>query len=176
MAGEFVHDKFFGNGLDRGTIIFIRFMETDKWTYATRDAGIWYGHVDCVGVYRFTMNWYYRDSVYKELGMDSTDVTTLYTMGVYNRDFGAAKGKGEITESTEKTVGIALFRMSTNSDGTLHGEHVAFYVGDYFPGYTDAVIEAVSEGVVIRPLEESEAANGPFTHFGYLKGLYYGRK
>ena len=50
--------------------------------------------------------------------------------------------------------------------------HVAFYVGDYFDGYTNAVIEAVEGGVVIRSLEESEK-NGAFTHYGYLKGVDY---
>ena len=39
-------------------------------------------------------------------------------------------------------------------------------------GYTNAVIEAVEGGVVIRSLEESEK-NGAFTHYGYLKGVDY---
>lgn len=63
---------------------------------------------------------------------------------------------------------MALFRNPLGDDG-----HVAFYVGDSFEGYANAVIESVEGGVVIRELSESERINGRFTHFGYLKGLDY---
>ena len=48
------------------------------------------------------------------------------------------------------------------------------YVGNWFNGYKYAVIEAVEGGVVIRELADSEAINGKFTHYGYLKGVEYG--
>ena len=61
--------------------------------------------------------------------------------------------------------------------------HVAIYVGDYFDGYTNAVIEAVQCGtdgdarvagfVTIRELSESENIDGAFTHCGFLKGVGY---
>ena len=49
----------------------------------------------------------------------------------------------------------------------------AVYVGDYFPGFSNAVIEAVDGGVVIRELSLSEELNGPYTYFGYFKGVSY---
>ena len=51
--------------------------------------------------------------------------------------------------------------------------HFAVYVGNYFPGYENAVIESVYGGVIIRELSESEAINDPFTHYGYMKGIDY---
>ena len=56
-----------------------------------------------------------------------------------------------------------------------HGDdgHFAVYVGNYFPGYENAVIESVYGGVIIRELSESEAINDPFTHYGYMKGIDY---
>ena len=156
-------------------LAFIKQMSDEQWSYAPRsEEGIWYGHVDCVGVYRFTMNWYFHDDPYKELKMHFTNVEGLYRNGVYNKNHGAAIiGKGAITENTQYTIGMALFRIIKNgTNGTQSFEHVAFYVGDYFDGYTNAVIEAVEGGVVIRSLEESEK-NGAFTHYGYLKGVDY---
>ena len=153
---------------------FIKQMVDEEWTYAPReDNGIWYGHVDCVGVYRFTMNWYYHDTPYKELSMNATNVTGMYYSGTYKDDYKGAKGRGEIEDTTEYTIGMALFRMEDTGESQLHGIHVAYYVGDYFPGYTNAVIEAVESGVIIRSLDESIEKGGPYTHFGYLKGIDY---
>ena len=153
---------------------FIKQMVDEEWTYAPKeDGGIWYGHVDCVGVYRFTMNWYYNHDTYKELSMDQTDVTDMYYSGTYKNNFRGAKGRGEINDTTEYTVGMALFRLEDTGEDRLHGQHVAYYVGDYFPGYTNAVIEAVESGVIIRSLDESIDMGGPYTHFAYLKGINY---
>ena len=78
-------------------------------------------------------------------------------------------GKGKINPSTKYTIGMALFRNPESDDG-----HVAYYVGNWFEGHDNAVIEAVEGGVVIRELSVSEAINGKFTHYGYLKGVQYG--
>lgn len=157
-------------------------MVTEKWQYSTRDeGGISYGHTDCVGVYRQTMYWYYSDNAYKSLNMNKTNVEGQYGSSVYNKPYHGLPGKGKITGDTEFRIGMALFRQSDDKKW----EHVAIYVGDYFDGYTNAVIEAVECGdpdnkniagyVVIRELEESEEKNGSFTHFGYYKGIDYGR-
>lgn len=67
---------------------------------------------------------------------------------------------------------MGLFRQGKNEKGILTMLHMAIYVGDYFPGYSNAVIEAVESGVVIRELEDSEK-NGAYTHCGYFKGVSY---
>ena len=65
-------------------------------------------------------------------------------------------------------IGMGLFHNPFGDDG-----HFAVYVGNYFPGYENAVIESVYGGVIIRELSESEAINDPFTHYGYMKGIDY---
>ena len=72
----------------------------------------------------------------------------------------------------------AAFQTTLNVLGKgvrRHGDdgHFAVYVGNYFPGYENAVIESVYGGVIIRELSESEAINDPFTHYGYMKGIDY---
>ena len=141
------------------------------WKYAHGSCS--YGEVDCVGVYRFPMYWYYSQSAYKKLGADGTIVDYLYENGVYNEDVGSTiKRKGKITESTTLVPGMGLF-MWGEKNGEKKFLHVAIYVGDLFDGYSNAVIEAVESGVVIRELETSEAINGKFTHFGFFSGLEY---
>ena len=76
--------------------------------------------------------------------------------------------KGKIDANTEFRIGMGLFRNPFGDDG-----HFAVYVGNYFPGYENAVIESVYGGVIIRELSESEAINDPFTHYGYMKGIDY---
>ena len=58
-------------------------------------------------------------------------------------------------------------------DIICYSGHVAIYVGDCLPGFSNAVIEAVDGGVVIRELSLSEELNGPYTYFGYFKGVSY---
>ena len=151
-------------------------MVDEKWQYSTKkEGGIKYGHIDCVGVLRFPMYWYYKESSYEKWKMNATHVEGIYNNAVYNKPHSGLEGKGRITENTPFTIGMALFKKEQNK-----WEHVAIYVGDYFDGYTNAVIEAVMCGdpldsrisgyVVIRELSESETINGKFTHFGYLRG------
>lgn len=91
---------------------------------------------------------------------------------MHEKDVGVVIKKGAITENTEYTIGMALFLMK-GPEKSLKGVHVAIYVGDYFEGHTNAVIESVASGVFIRSLDESERINGSFTHFGYFMGLGY---
>ena len=146
----------------------IKSMADEHWKYADRNKkeGIGFGKVDCVGIYRFLMYWYYEKETYGKLKASQTTVT-----GMYND---CTSMTGEINDNTELCVGMALFRMTENEKGELHGEHVAFYVGDSIPGYTDAVIESVKgKGVVIRSLKESEEINGKYNYYGYMEGINY---
>ena len=143
-------------------------MKEEEWQYSHDTA---YGYVDCVGVYRYAMYWYFSKSFSENDKYLKSNVSGLYEYGVYNKtDVNkSVVGKGKINSNTKYTIGMALFRNPEGDDG-----HVAYYVGDWFEGYKNAVIEAVEGGVVIRELSESEAINGAFTHYGYLKGLQYG--
>ena len=182
-----VHDRFVGeigdpishreNGssLSRdGRMPMCQFMEylwqmyEEKWQY-TED-GPAYGYVDCVNIYRFAVYWYFNHSSYKEL-MVGEMVEGQYRNSVYNNDNPRRNvlGKGKITDTTTFVVGMALFRDPLVKDKG----HVAIYVGNWFEGYENAVIEAVYGGVTIRELSESESINGPFTHYGYLRGIDY---
>ena len=143
-------------------------MIEEKWQYSHDTA---YGYVDCVGVYRYTMYWFFSEDFSENDKYVKSNVSGLYEYGVYNKTNKKISviGKGRITHKTKYTIGMELFRNPESDDG-----HVAYYVGNWFEGYENAVIEAVSGGVVIRELSESEAINGAFTHYGYLKGLQYG--
>ncbi len=155
-------------------------MVDEKWQYSTKEeGGISYGHTDCAGIYRYIMHWYFSPSVNKELSMNKSTVENQYLYSVFNHDTRTGiPGKGKLSDDTEMQIGMALFRKSGSK-----WEHVAIYVGDYFDGYANAVVEAVQCGdpndssihgyVLIRELEESEAINGSFTHYGYYKGLAY---
>ena len=81
--------------------------------------------------------------------------------------------KGRIKDTTVLVPGMGLFRKGYNNKHKFTMVHVAIYVGDYFPGFSNAVIEAVDGGVVIRELSLSEELNGPYTYFGYFKGVSY---
>lgn len=141
-------------------------MLDEEWEY---DHDTAYGRVDCVGIYRYSMYWYYSGNSTKALKI-STHVEGTYRNSVYNKTDTkkSVVGKGKIDDNTEFTIGMGLFRNPLDDDG-----HFAVYVGDWFPGYENAVIESVYDGVVIRELSESEAINGPFTHYGYMKGIDY---
>lgn len=160
-------------------MIFIHYqMYTDGQEYAPNDKGegIWYGHVDCSGIHRLIIWWYYDGSTETSLRLGSSTAGGIYDDALYNRPFPSRNvpiGKGNITESTILVPCMGLFREGDNKDNVLTKLHMAIYVGDYFPDYTNAVIEAVEGGVVIRSLEESESINGPFTHCGYFKGVAY---
>lgn len=147
-------------------IALLQQMVSEKWKYSHNTA---YGAVDCVGIYRYTMNWYYNKSSYKFMKV-FTNVENTYRQSVYNSTMEKRNvlGKGKLTEDTTLVKGMALFRNPLGKDG-----HVAYYVGDQIEGYKDAVVEAVLDGVVVRELSESEEINGEFTHYGYLKGLDY---
>jgi len=153
-------------------------MYTEKWDYAPNDSGegIWYGHVDCSGIHRLIVWWYYNKDTVKNLSLGSSTAGGIYDNSLYNKPFPSRNvpiGKGLITENTVLVPGMGLFREGYNSSHVLTKIHMAIYVGDFFPGYSNAVIEAVEGGVVIRSLEESEEINGPFTHCGYFKGVAY---
>lgn len=141
-------------------------MRIEEWEY---DHDTAYGRVDCVGIYRYTMYWYYSASSVKALKI-STHVEGTYRNSVYNKTDPKKNvvGKGKIDANTEFRIGMGLFRNPFGDDG-----HFAVYVGNYFPGYENAVIESVYGGVIIRELSESEAINDPFTHYGYMKGIDY---
>ena len=147
-------------------IALLQQMVSEKWKYSHNTA---YGAVDCVGIYRYTMNLYYNKSSYKFMKV-FTNVENTYRQSVYNSTMEKRNvlGKGKLTEDTTLVKGMALFRNPLGKDG-----HVAYYVGDQIEGYKDAVVEAVLDGVVVRELSESEEINGEFTHYGYLKGLDY---
>ena len=100
----------------------------------------------------------------------STHVEGTYRNSVYNKTNPEKNvvGKGKIGDDTKLTIGMGLFRNPLGDDG-----HFAVYVGDWFSGYENAVVESVYSGVKIRELSESEDINGPFTHYGYMKGLDY---
>lgn len=85
---------------------------------------------------------------------------------------GVSHAKDGKVSKKSHSIGMALFLMK-GPEKSLKGVHVAIYVGDYFEGYTNAVIESVASGVFIRSLDESERINGSFTHFGYFMGLGY---
>lgn len=141
-------------------------MLDEEWQYSHDTA---YGFVDCVGVYRYSMYWFYGKTSVKALRI-SSHVEGIYRNSVYNTTIKRknVRGKGKITSETEFIIGMGLFRNPLGDDG-----HFAVYVGDWFEGYENAVIESVYGGVVIRELSESEAINGEFTHYGYMKGLDY---
>jgi hypothetical protein len=115
------------------------------------------------------MYWYYSKRSANALKVYS-NVEETYRYGIYNTPIERKSivGKGKIANNTTLVAGMTLFRNPLGADA-----HVAFYVGNSFEGYENAVIESVEDGEVIRELSESERINGRFTHFGYLKGLDY---
>ena len=117
------------------------------------------------------MRWYYC----KNPKLDSSTAGGIYDNAVYAKSHPSLNvlGKGRITDSTVLVPGMGLFREGKNRKGKITKIHMAIYVGDYFPGYTNAVIEAVAGGVVIRELDVSEGINGAFTHCGFFKGVAY---
>lgn len=51
---------------------------------------------------------------------------------------------------------------------------MAIYIGNYFEGYENAIIESVESGVVIRTLSESERIHeAQYTYCGYFRGIDY---
>jgi len=174
FAGEFgdkmehVQKKNYKNGRMKVCqfMALLEQMRIEEWEY---DHDTAYGRVDCVGIYRYTMYWYYSASSVKALKI-STHVEGTYRNSVYNKTDPKKNvvGKGKIDANTEFRIGMGLFRNPFGDDG-----HFAVYVGNYFPGYENAVIESVYGGVIIRELSESEAINDPFTHYGYMKGIDY---
>ena len=174
FAGEFgdkmehVQKKNYKNGRMKVCqfMALLEQMRIEEWEY---DHDTAYGRVDCVGIYRYTMYWYYSASSVKALKI-STHVEGIYRNSVYNKTDPKKNvvGKGKIDANTEFRIGMGLFRNPFGDDG-----HFAVYVGNYFPGYENAVIESVYGGVIIRELSESEAINDPFTHYGYMKGIDY---
>ena len=147
------------------------------WEYS--ENACYYGKIDCVGVYRFPMYWYYSQNAYKSLGANGTTVEYLYDHGLYEDNMGEViKKKGLITDTTVLVKGMALIRYGKKKNKKtgkweMAYLHVAIYVGDYFSGIKNGVIEAVESGVVVREMEESERINGVFTHCGFFKGLSY---
>ena len=174
FAGEFgdkmehVQKKNYKNGRMKVCqfMALLEQMRIEEWEY---DHDTAYGRVDCVGIYRYTMYWYYSASSVKALKI-STHVEGIYRNSVYNKTDPKKNvvGKGKIDANTEFRIGMGLFHNPFGDDG-----HFAVYVGNYFPGYENAVIESVYGGVIIRELSESEAINDPFTHYGYMKGIDY---
>ena len=152
-------------------------MYEEEWEYAPKDKGkgIWYGHVDCSGIHRIIMYWYYGTKTTEAKGLNGSSAEGVYNNAVYaktNAKINVIK-KGRIKDTTVLVPGMGLFRKGYNDERIFTIVHVAIYVGDYFPGFSNAVIEAVDGGVVIRELSLSEELNGPYTYFGYFKGVSY---
>ena len=152
-------------------------MYEEEWEYAPKDKGkgIWYGHVDCSGIHRIIMYWYYGTKTTEAKGLNGSSAEGVYNNAVYaktNAKINVIK-KGRIKDTTVLVPGMGLFRKGYNNKHKFTMVHVAIYVGDYFPGFSNAVIEAVDGGVVIRELSLSEELNGPYTYFGYFKGVSY---
>ena len=152
-------------------------MYEEEWEYAPKDKGegIWYGHVDCSGIHRIIMYWYYGNKTTEAKRLNGSSAEGVYNNAVYaktNAKINVIK-KGRIKDTTVLVPGMGLFRKGYNNKHKFTMVHVAIYVGDYFPGFSNAVIEAVDGGVVIRELSLSEELNGPYTYFGYFKGVSY---
>lgn len=90
-------------------LILLGQMIEEKWQYSHETA---YGYVDCVGVYRYTMYWYFSKEFSENDNYIKSNVSGLFEYGVYNRTNNKKSviGKGKINPSTKYTIGMALFR------------------------------------------------------------------
>ena len=132
FAGEFgdkmehVQKKNYKNGRMKVCqfMALLEQMRIEEWEY---DHDTAYGRVDCVGIYRYTMYWYYSASSVKALKI-STHVEGTYRNSVYNKTDPKKNvvGKGKIDANTEFRIGMGLFRNPFGDDG-----HFAVYVGNY---------------------------------------------
>ena len=132
FAGEFgdkmehVQKKNYKNGRMKVCqfMALLEQMRIEEWEY---DHDTAYGRVDCVGIYRYTMYWYYSASSVKALKI-STHVEGIYRNSVYNKTDPKKNvvGKGKIDANTEFRIGMGLFHNPFGDDG-----HFAVYVGNY---------------------------------------------
>ena len=145
------------------------------WKYPEDGKGCSYGYVDCTGLYEFPMYVYFDKKSLEHYHADGNNTDRIYEFGLYNGDVRGCKGKGIITSETELVPGMALFIYDYDEKKKKnHLLHMAIYIGNYFEGYENAIIESVESGVVIRTLSESERIHeAQYTYCGYFRGIDY---
>lgn len=92
-------------------------MRIEEWEY---DHDTAYGRVDCVGIYRYTMYWYYSASSVKALKI-STHVEGTYRNSVYNKTDPKKTllVKGKSTQTLSLELEWACFVIHLAMMGTL---------------------------------------------------------
>ena len=126
FAGEFgdkmehVQKKNYKNGRMKVCqfMALLEQMRIEEWEY---DHDTAYGRVDCVGIYRYTMYWYYSASSVKALKIP-THVEGIYRNSVYNKTDPKKNvvGKGKIDANTEF---IALLTKAVTPLQQVYNRH-----------------------------------------------------
>lgn len=149
----------------------LRQMADEKWKYVYGHPQ--YGSVDCVGVYKYVMNWYYT---WKDFGhivginkySGKPKFNQVADMVKYGLSWSVSPIASDLSNLSE---GMAVFihdpdKSESKSKGWTH---VGYYIGET-EFYEHTIVEAKGKqyGVVYSDLTESE-----FNYCGMLMGIEY---
>ena len=157
-------------------IYYLRQMVDRKWRYPKRGSGrsMEYlreeslGEVDCVGVYRYILKWYYTGASYKAMlgyGKNNSvyNVADLYTYGTqYTGDLNAH------TLEWNVWPGMALFEYDESRKGKERWRHVAYYIG-ITEEYGHTIIESYDWGKTMRMTSVDLTR---YNYYGQLEGIH----
>ena len=146
----------------------------ENWPYVKSGAQI--TGVDCVGLYKCIMEWYYMRSTFRNITriMNGDNEGKIYNQVNDMRKYGVRWGHVySINDYSDLPIGSAVFVYNpdspTASDNNQGWIHVGYYIGKT-DKYVHTVVEAydTKNGVIYSNLEKRN-----FNYYGLLNGISY---